>query len=86
MKAELPAVGMSVAEQVARVVATCDPLSDSAARDVARRLMLDISGICVAARHEPYVRAALASTSSTSDTLSVRKIMGSPPEMSRLRR
>ncbi len=61
MKAELPAAGMSVAEQVARVVATCDPLSDGAARDVARRLMLDIAGICVAARHEPYVKAALAS-------------------------
>ncbi|MBU3740373.1 MAG: MmgE/PrpD family protein [Rhodoferax sp.] len=35
------------------------PETAPGAGDTARRLLLDIAGICLAARHEPYVRAAL---------------------------
>ena len=61
MKAELPPPGASVAERIARLVQTCDPAADPQARAVARRLMLDIAGLCVAARAQSYVQAALAS-------------------------
>ena len=61
MKAELPARGAAVAERIARGVQACDPAADPLAQTVARRLMLDIAGLCVAARAEPYVQAALAS-------------------------
>ena len=60
MKPESPH-DLSVAEKLAQVIATCMPDTDPLARDVARRLVLDIAGLCVAARREPYVRAALAS-------------------------
>ncbi|MFZ2649661.1 MAG: MmgE/PrpD family protein [Burkholderiaceae bacterium] len=50
----------TVAEHLARVIATCAPQSEPLALEVARRLVLDISGLCVAASHEPYVKAALA--------------------------
>lgn len=43
------------------MVQACDPGADPQARAVARRLMLDIAGLCVAAREQPYVQAALAS-------------------------
>ena len=58
MKAELPAV--SVAEKLAQVVHRCRPEADALAHGVAQRLLLDITGLCVAARHEPYVAAARA--------------------------
>lgn len=61
MKAELPTTGASVAERVARAVLACEPAADPAAVLVARRLMLDIAGLCMAARAEPYVQAALRS-------------------------
>jgi 2-methylcitrate dehydratase PrpD len=61
LKAELPPPGASVAERIARLVQTCDPAADPQARAVARRLMLDIAGLCVAARAQSYVQAALAS-------------------------
>ena len=51
----------SVAERLARGIVACTPESDPRALPIARRLLLDIGGICVAARHEPYVAAALAS-------------------------
>ena len=35
------------------------------ARETVRRLLLDVAGLCVAARHTDYVGAALASTAST---------------------
>ena len=52
---------LTVAEKLAHIVATCAPETDPLARGVAHRLVLDIAGLCVAARREPYVRAALAS-------------------------
>ena len=51
----------SIAERLAAAIDGCDPGSDPQARPVAERLVLDIAGLCVAARHEPYVRAALDS-------------------------
>jgi len=55
----------SVAEQLAQAIVACDPAIDRAARIVAERLLLDIFGLCVAARNEPYVKAALASIDQT---------------------
>ena len=51
----------TVAEQLAAVIARCEPQTAPAAQTTAHRLLLDIAGLCVAARHEPYVLAALAS-------------------------
>ena len=50
----------SIAQRTAQVIVACTPEADPRALPVARRLLLDISGICIAARHEPYVAAALA--------------------------
>ena len=52
---------VSVAQQLARGIKACTPEADPLAAVVAQRLLLDIAGICVAARHEPYVAAAIAS-------------------------
>ena len=52
---------MAVAETLARLIVSSAPEADPLALDVARRLVLDIAGLCVAARHEAYVKAALAS-------------------------
>ena len=51
----------SIAQRLSRGIFGCEPALDPRALDVARRLVLDIAGLCVAARHEPYVRAAMAS-------------------------
>ncbi|MEO7150670.1 MAG: MmgE/PrpD family protein [Burkholderiaceae bacterium] len=51
----------TIAERLADVLARCAPQADPLARPVAERLVLDITGLCMAARHEPYVRAAIAS-------------------------
>lgn len=51
----------SVAERLARGIVNSTPDQDPATRAVAERLLLDIAGICISARHEPYVKAALAS-------------------------
>ena len=48
-----------IAMRLARAVLQSDPARDPAALAVARRLLMDVTGICVAARHEDYVRAAL---------------------------
>ncbi|HET7401876.1 MAG TPA: MmgE/PrpD family protein, partial [Usitatibacter sp.] len=51
-----------VAEELARAVARGrERTPPPALRETCERLLLDIGGLCVAARHEPYVRAALAS-------------------------
>ena len=50
----------AVAQRLARGIANCTPEADPRALAVARRLVLDIAGICVAARHQPYVTAAIA--------------------------
>ena len=51
---------VSVAQRLARAIVGSTPEADPQALPVARRLLLDIAGICVAARHEPYVAAAIA--------------------------
>ncbi len=58
--AEAPA-SLSVAQRLARGIVGCTPEVQPQARSVARRLVLDITGLCIAARHEPYVQAAMAS-------------------------
>ena len=51
----------SVAERLARGIVACTPETDPRALPIAQRLVMDIVGICIAARHAPYVAAALAS-------------------------
>jgi len=55
-----PEATPSVAGQLASTIARCAPERQTASATVARRLLLDIAGLCVAARREDYVRAALA--------------------------
>jgi 2-methylcitrate dehydratase PrpD len=57
LKPDLPETAL--AERIARIVTTCRPEADPLALTVARRLLLDIAGLCVAAREEPYVKAAI---------------------------
>ena len=52
---------LSIAQRLARAVVASQPAADPQAAAVAQRLLLDIAGICVAARHERYVQAAIAS-------------------------
>ena len=51
---------LSVAQQLARAIVACAPEREPRALEVAHRLVFDIAGLCVAARHEPYVAAARA--------------------------
>ena len=51
----------TVAARLAHQLARSRPQQDPLAHAVARRLLMDITGICIAARHEDYVRAALLS-------------------------
>lgn len=55
----------SVSERLARAIDTCRPERASAAADVARRLVLDVVGLCIAARRQDYVRAVLTSLDET---------------------
>lgn len=59
MSTALPAD--TIAQQLARGIVAAHPEADPRALAVARRLVLDIAGICVAARREPYVAAAINS-------------------------
>jgi 2-methylcitrate dehydratase PrpD len=52
--------GPAVAETLGGWVAGTGPLPAPCV-DMARRLLLDVAGLCVAARHEEYVQAVLAS-------------------------
>nr|MDP2191975.1 MmgE/PrpD family protein [Rhodoferax sp.] len=52
---------LSVSERLARGIMSCTPEKDAGTREVADRLLLDISGLCIAARNQSYVKAALAS-------------------------
>ena len=53
------AVNPSIAQRLAQALVASNPAADSRALPDARRLLLDVAGICVAARHEPYVHAAI---------------------------
>ncbi len=50
----------TISQRLARVIATAAPERDAASRAVGERMLLDIAGLCIAARREDYVRAALA--------------------------
>ena len=50
----------TVAERVATALVGSSPEADPRALPVARQLVLDIVGLCVATRHESYVQAAIA--------------------------
>jgi 2-methylcitrate dehydratase PrpD len=61
MSIQVPS-GVPVAVRVAEWLATTTPAGlPEATREIARRLLVDVAGLCVAARHESYVAAALAS-------------------------
>jgi len=51
----------TIAERLAHTLLAARPEQDATARAVARRMLVDIYGLCVAARSESYVRAAIAS-------------------------
>lgn len=69
LPSDLPALpaNASVAQRLARTIVTCTPEADPQALAVASRLLLDIAGLCVAARHERYVHAALAAIDQPGD-------------------
>ena len=48
---------VSVAERLARAAADAAP--SEAVRETCERLLIDIAGLCVGARHEPYIAAML---------------------------
>jgi len=50
----------TVAVRLAAAIVRSTPERDPLALPVARRLLMDVAGICIAARHEDYVLAALA--------------------------
>jgi 2-methylcitrate dehydratase PrpD len=52
---------VSVAEQLARDIVALDPARlPQGVRDKAQDLLVDVIGLCIAARHEPYVQSAIA--------------------------
>lgn len=53
--------GFSITERLAKGILAAVPEKEAGAADTARRLVLDISGLCIAARAQPYVKAALSS-------------------------
>ena len=55
----------ALAEELAACLAAAKPSTlPPAARETVRRLLLDVCGLCVAARHSDYIRATLASVDS----------------------
>ncbi len=56
----LPEPGEALAERIGRFAAALrEERPPAAVAEVVRRQLLDVAGLCVAARHEPYVRALL---------------------------
>jgi 2-methylcitrate dehydratase PrpD len=53
-------VHRTVAERLAQWIAGVELEQNALAKEVGHRLVLDVVGICLAARNEPYVKAALA--------------------------
>jgi 2-methylcitrate dehydratase PrpD len=50
----------SISQRLARGIVAANPQHEPGAREAGLRMVLDIAGICIAAREQPYVRAALA--------------------------
>ncbi len=59
------------------MITVCAPEPEPLSREVARRLVQDVAGLCVAARHEPYVAAALAAI----DQPGLCSVIGSPTRL-----
>jgi 2-methylcitrate dehydratase PrpD len=55
------APSQTVSRRLAQAIVTARPESWPAAQAIGQRLLMDVAGICIAARHENYVLAALAS-------------------------
>lgn len=53
-------VQATVSERLAAAITQSQPETSAASRASAQRLLMDVLGICLAARHENYVKAALA--------------------------
>ena len=51
----------SVSERLARAIVSANPESAAGTREIGTKLVLDIAGLCIAARNQPYVDAALSS-------------------------
>jgi 2-methylcitrate dehydratase PrpD len=51
----------TISERLAKGILACAPEKDAGTRAVTNRLLLDIAGLCLAARGQTYVKAALAS-------------------------
>ena len=56
----VPADGQTVSRRLAQAITVSQPEHWPAARAVGQRLLMDIAGICIAARSEAYVKAAMA--------------------------
>ena len=56
----VPADGQTVSRRLAQAITASQPEHWPAARAVGQRLLMDIAGICIAARSEAYVKAAMA--------------------------
>ena len=52
--------GPTIAQQLARFIVNAQPQTLPQAHATGQRLLMDIVGICLSARHEPYVHAALS--------------------------
>lgn len=52
---------VSISQRLARGILAARPENAPGARETGRRMVLDIAGICIAAREQPYVAAAIAS-------------------------
>lgn len=53
--------GATISERLAKGILACTPADYAGTRAVTNRLLLDIAGLCLAARSQTYVTAALAS-------------------------
>ncbi|HTJ99664.1 MAG TPA: MmgE/PrpD family protein [Bordetella sp.] len=52
---------VSISQRLARGILAANPEKTAGTRAVGRRMVMDIAGICIAAREQAYVRAAIAS-------------------------
>ncbi|WP_206952444.1 MmgE/PrpD family protein [Trinickia acidisoli] len=63
MNTSRPPEIISTANQIGRWIASIEaPALPPAAVETARRLLLDVMGLCIAGRGEPYIRATLSAT------------------------
>ncbi|HYM17685.1 MAG TPA: MmgE/PrpD family protein [Micropepsaceae bacterium] len=71
---------MTVAQDIARFAASLDAAKLAPkTRDTVRRLLLDVSGLCLAARNEDYVEAALSSAVAQGPSTAIGHARGFAP-------